>query len=187
MATVRQRISRSVGIEAAPEVVELFAWHDGIDDRAWTQDRVGTGFARVFGDAHFAPLDDAIREYRQRIEGDVVTARYASPGAAVTTWRRSWFPVFCQGWETYAVECDPERSDHRQVYDPAWEPPVGDYPAARFRDLLHLVEMVIRRFESDGYWWDPDARFLEERTEVLQPLAEREVAETRAQVPERPS
>ena len=177
---VRKRISASIALDASPDVVDVFAWHDGIDNEAWMRDGVGTGFARLFGDAHFAPLDGAVREYRERIEGDELTARYSDPGAAVETWRPSWFPVFSQGWDTYGVECDPRRPDHGRVYDPAWDPPAGDYPAPRFRDLLHLVASAIRRFEADGYWWDPAARFLEERREVLKPLYEREIAEARA-------
>jgi hypothetical protein len=178
--SVRERISASVGLDASPDVIDVFAWHDGIDNEAWVRDGVGTGFARLFGDAYFAPLDGAVREYRERIETDEVVARYSTPDSAVETWRRSWFPAFCQGWDTYAVECDQGRSDYGRVYDPAWDPPTGDYPAPRFRDLLHLVGSTIRRFEADGYWWDPAARFLEGRSEILHPLYEREIAEARA-------
>jgi hypothetical protein len=46
--------------------------------------------------------------------------------------------------------------------------------------MLHLVESAIRRFEAGGYWWDAEARFLEERREVLEPLYELEIAEARA-------
>ena len=176
--SVAKRISASIGLDASPDVIALFAWHDGIDDAAWTRDGVGTGFARLFADAYFAPLDDALREYRERIEGDELTARYSTPGDAVETWRPSWFPVF-QGWDTYGVECDQRRPDYGRVYDPAWDPPTGVYPAPRFRDLLHLVGSAIRRFEADGYWWDPAARFLEVREQVLGPLYEREFTEAR--------
>ena len=101
------------------------------------------------------------------------------PGAAQPTWKPSWFPAFCRGWDTYAVECRQARADVGRVYDPAWEPPSGAGPP-RFRNLEHLVASAIRRFEAGGYTWNPATRFLDERTEVLRPLYEREIAEARA-------
>ena len=177
---VRAQIVATVGVDPPANLVDLFAWHDGIDNEAWERDDAATGFGRLFGDTHFAPLADAVLEYRERIEGDVTAALYSPPGAAIQTWRPTWFPAFCQGWDTYAVECDPVSENRGRVYDPAWEPPVGAYPAPRFRDLAHLVESAIRRFKAGGYSWDPTSRFLEERREVLEPLCEREIDEARS-------
>jgi len=177
---VRRQIVATVGVDPPPEAVHPFVWHDGIDNDAWERDDVATGFARLFGDTHFAPLAEAIREVRERIEGDETTARYSMLGDAQQTWKPSWFPTFCQGWETYAVECDPDSPDRGSIYDPSWDPPVDVGPGPRFRDLLHLVESVNRRFQAGGYWWDTARRFLEERQELLEPLYEREIAEARA-------
>jgi hypothetical protein len=176
---VRAQIVATVGADPPADLVDVFVWHDGIDNEAWERDDAATGFGRLFGDTHFAPLADAIREYRERIEGDETTALYSPPGTAIQTWRPTWFP-FCQGWDTYAVECDPDSPDRGRVYDPSWEPPADVYPAPRFRDLVHLVESAIRRFKAGGYSWDPTTRFLEERREVLEPLYKREIAEARA-------
>jgi hypothetical protein len=177
---VRGQIVALVGADPPTDAVDLFAWHDGIDNERWEKDDVGTGFARLFGDTHFAPIADAVKEYRERLETDARTASYAIDGAAAPTWKPSWFPLFCQGWDTYGIECDPASPDLGRIHDPAWEPPHGVGPGARFRDLAHLVQSVIRRVEAGGYTWDPETRFLEERAEILEPLYEREIAEARA-------
>ena len=177
--TARKNIVAAIGSEVPDDLLELFGWHDGIDDAAWQRDGACLGFARLFGDTHFAPLADAIVEYRERIETDEQVARYSMVGAAQPTWKPSWFPAFCRGWDTYAVECRQARADVGRVYDPAWEPPSGAGPP-RFRNLEHLVASAIRRFEAGGYTWNPATRFLDERTEVLRPLYEREIAEARA-------
>jgi hypothetical protein len=115
---VHESIRATVGVDPPADVVNPFVWHDGIDDKAWERDDVATGFARLFGDAYFAPLASAIRHYRERIEGDEITARYSMPGEALQTWKPSWFPVFSEGWETYGIECDPGSPDLGRVYDP---------------------------------------------------------------------
>jgi hypothetical protein len=178
-ATVRETIAKAVGIDASDDLLELFGWHDGVDDASWQRDGVGMGFARLFGDTYFAPLSDAVDEYRSRIATDEQVALYSTPETALVTWKPSWFPAL-DGWDTYGVECDFASPDRGRVYDPAWEPPVDIGHGPRFRDLLHLVESAIRRFESGGYWWNPVDRFLEERADVIRPLYEREIAEARA-------
>lgn len=176
---VLEQIVAVVRVDAPADAIDLFSWHDGIDNESWERDDVGTGFARLFGDTHFAPLGDAVRHYRERIETDQITARYSMPGDAVQTWKPSWFPVFSEGWETYGIECDPGNPDRGRLYDPSWDPPASVGPGPRFRDMLHLVESAIRRFQAGGYVWDTATRFLEERGEVLEPLYEREIAEAR--------
>lgn len=177
---VRGQIVAAVGLDPPADAIDLFAWHDGIDNDAWERDDVATGFARLFGDTHYAPLVDAVRHYRERIQTEEITAQFSMPGQAVQTWKPSWFPVFSEGWETYAIECDPGSPDRGHVYDPSWDPPASAGPGPRFRDMLHLVESAIRRFQAGGYVWDTPTRFLEERQEVLEPLYEREIAEARA-------
>jgi hypothetical protein len=177
---VRGQIVATVGVDPPSEAIDLFAWHDGTDHDAWRRDDAGTGFARLFGDTYFAPLADGVRGYHESIEIDETTALYSTPEAAPPTWGRSWFPVFSQGWETYGVECDPDSPARGRIYLPSWEPPIDVAPGPRFRDLLHLVESAIRRFQAGGYVWNPATRFLDERPELLEPLYEREIAEARA-------
>jgi hypothetical protein len=177
---VRGQIVATVGHDPPADAIEPFAWHDGIDEEAWRRDSAGTGFARLFGDAYLAPLANAIRHYRERIETDETAAQFSMPGDAVQTWKPSWFPVFSEGWETYGVECDPGSPDRGRVYDPSWDPPADVGPGPRFRDMRHLVESAIRRFQAGAYVWNAETRFLDERREILEPLFEREIAEARA-------
>jgi len=174
---VRRQIADAVGVDAHPSLVELFAWHDGLDNEAWERDGAGNGFARLFGDTHFAPLADAVGSYRESIEIDATTARYAG-GEAPVTWGPSWFPAFCEGWDVYGVECKPG-PESGFVFLPSWEPPPAIGPGPRFRSLQHLVDSAIRRFRLDGYWWNSAEGFLEERLEVLDPLYEQELTEAR--------
>jgi hypothetical protein len=174
---VRERIVSELGLDPPDPVLELFAWHDGIDHDAWRGDDAAPGFARMFGDTYFAPVADAIGMYRESVEIDEATARFAFEDDVPRIWRPSWFPAFCDGWETYAVECGPESQDRGRVYDVHWQPPIDDPPRARFRDLQHLVESASRRFRAGGYYWDSAKRFLEEREDVLKPLYELEVKE----------
>ena len=176
---VIRHVLATVGLDPPGAAVDLFVWHDGIDNEAWERDAAATGFARLFADAHYAPLADAVRHYHERIDTDEVTARYSMTGDAPGIWKASWFPVFCGGWDTYAIECDPTSPDWGAIYDPAWEPPVDVGPGPRFRDLPHLVESVIRRFQAGGYSWDPAIGFLDEQQQVLEPLYRREIAEAR--------
>jgi hypothetical protein len=177
-AEVRRTIEAAVGSDPPDDLVELFAWHDGTDHDAWRRDDVAAGFARLFGDTYFAPLDDAVASRAESLEIEATVARHADPGSTIPIWRTPWFPAFSQGWEDYAVDCGD--AGRGRVYAPSWQPPPDVGPGPRFRDLRHLVDSVVRRFRAGAYAWDPAARFLEERIVVLEPLYEREIAEARS-------
>jgi hypothetical protein len=66
------------------------------------------------------------------------------------------------------------------VFEPWYHPPVEDPIRPRFQSLTHLVQSVVRRFEADGYWWDPTDGFLMDRTDLLDSLIEQERREMRA-------
>jgi hypothetical protein len=177
--TVERAVAGVHGLAPPPELVELFVWHDGIDEDRWVRDSAGTGFARLFGDTHFAPLDDCVRAYWEAIEIDRQAAMYAPGDVDATIWQRTWFPVFTGGWETYTVACG-DAGPQGRVYDVYWHPPIDDPKEPRFLSLTHLVASVVRRFEADGYWLDPSNRFLMEREGVLEPLYRIEREEVRA-------
>ena len=174
----REQIRATVGGQPPDDLVDLFSWHDGTDKDAWRRDEAGTGFARFFGDTHFATLATAVKVYADSIETDEITARYSMTGTAPQLWTPSWFPAFATG-DVVAVECDAASKDLGAVYDVNWHPPTSDVHVPRFRDLLHLAQSMVRRFEAGGYWWDPAERFLEEREKILDPLYLQEIAEAR--------
>jgi hypothetical protein len=172
-AVAEDRIASRLSSPPAPHLIELFGWHDGVDDDLWRRDEAGTGVARLFGDAFFAPLDDAFRSYDERLEDQRILGVYAGPDYE-PTWQPTWFPAFSMGGETYAVECALDSPTRGCVYDPAEARSLGP----RFRSLLHLVQCVNRRFEAGGYRWDPERRLLDEQDEILKPLYARERAES---------
>jgi len=177
-AEVIRAVEGTTGIAPPEDLVELFAWHDGIDNERWVRESAGTGFARLFGDTHFAPLEECVEAFHEAIEIDRQAAMYPPGDVDASIWQRSWFPVFTGGWETYTVECADDGLRGR-VYDVYWHPPIADPKEPRFLSLTHLVRSVVRRFEADGYWWDRSLHFLQERNNVLEPLYRLEVTEIR--------
>jgi hypothetical protein len=168
---IRKRIA-PLGLEPPDEAVELFAWHDGLDNKRYLSTGAGIGYGRLFDDVFFGTLDDAIEYYGKCLEIDRGTAMFDEE--AEPTWRLSWFPPFSAGLPTYGIECDAASPARGMIFEPWWHPPVEDPITPRFRSLTHLVQSVVRRFEADGYWWDPEPGFLMEREEVLDPLIEQE-------------
>jgi hypothetical protein len=161
---VREVIAAETGFQPTEELVELFSWHDGIDNVAWLRDEPATGYARLFGDAHFSDLDYAAKMYRDTI--NIVQAPLGDVEAP-QAWHRSWFPAFAGGSEPYSVELDAETSLRGAVFDAVWHPPIPDEAEPRFGSLVHLVESVIARFEAGGYRWDPKERWLDVDESVL--------------------
>jgi hypothetical protein len=181
---VERAVRGALGLEPADELVELFTWHDGIDNDRWAGDSAGTGFARLFGDTHFAPINDCVTAFHEAIEIDRQAAVYAPGDVDASIWQRSWFPAFTLGWETWSVECA-DTALRGRVYDVYWHPPIDDPKEPRFLSLTHLVRSVVRRFEADGYWWDPSLRFLQERNEVLEGQYRLELAEVQSGLQQR--
>lgn len=173
-ATIRARIA-TIGIDAPDEAVELFAWHDGVDNDRYVSTGAGIGYARLFDDVFFGTLDEVITYYGECLQIDRdVGAMYDD---YEPTWRLSWFPPFSGGLPTYGIESDPASPARGMVFEPWWHPPVEDPIRPRFRSLTHLVQSVVRRFEADGYWWDSDPGFLMNREAVIDPLIEQEKLE----------
>ena len=170
-AAIRARIV-TLGLEAPDEAVELFAWHDGVDNDRYLSTGAGIGYARLFDDVFFGTLEEAIEYYGECLQIDRnVGSVYED---AEPTWRLSWFPPFSGGLPTYGIECrcGIARSRHglRAVVSPAGR---GTDPAAISKPT-HLVQSVVRRFEADGYWWDGKVGFLMDRDAVLGALYEQE-------------
>jgi hypothetical protein len=173
----RSRLAQ-LGLDARDELVDLYAWRDGSDEDAYRSTGAGIGYPRFFADVFFGSLSLAINLYRESLEIDRnLVATVGDEDAAI--WNPAWFPPFSGGTPVYAVDCGPSTPGAGLVYEVYWHPP-NESIQPRFRDLLHLVESVIRRFEAGGYAWDRERRFLVGRDEVLSPLYDREIEEARA-------
>ena len=170
-SAIRARIA-TLGLDAPDEAVELFAWHDGVDNDRYLSSGSGIGYARLFDDVFFGTLDEAVAYYGECLQIDRnVASMYEE---AEPTWRLSWFPPFSAGLPTYGIESDAASPARGMVFEPWYDPPVEDPIRPRFRSLTHLVQSVARRFEADGYWWDRKVGFLMTRDDVLEPLYEKE-------------
>jgi hypothetical protein len=171
-AAIRARIA-SLGFDPPDEAVDLFAWHNGVDNERYVSTGAGIGYGRLFDDVFFGTLDEAVAYYGDclQIDRDVADV-YGDPDDAI--WRVTWFPPFSAGLPTYGIECDAASPSRGQVFEPWWHPPIEDPIRPRFSSLTHLVQSVVRRFEADGYWWDHEVGFLMTRDAVLEPLCERE-------------
>jgi hypothetical protein len=175
---VRARLG-DLGLKPPEEVVELFAWHNGSDDSAFLDSGAGLGYPRPFDDVFFGTLDEAIAFYGDCLKIDRnVVATYGDPAAAI--WRLSWFPPFSGGLPSYGIECDPTVPSAGMVFEPQWHPPIEGSEHPRFRNLTHLVQSVVRRFEAGGYSWDRREGWLDENDKVLDRLRRLELEETLA-------
>ena len=160
-------------------MVALFAWHNGSDDLAFLDSGAGLGYPRLFDDVFFGTLDEAATFYRECLQIDRnVVETYGDPEAAI--WRLSWFPPFSGGRPSYGIECDRAVPSAGMVFEPQWHPPVEGSELPRFRNLTHLVQSVVRRFEAAGYWWDREEGWLDENDKVLDRLRKVEIQETAA-------
>jgi hypothetical protein len=174
-AAIRARIA-ALELDPPDEVVELFSWHNGVDNDRYLSGGAGIGYGRLFDDVFFGTVDEAVTYYGECLQIDRITAEtYDDPGEPI--WRVTWFPPFSAGLPTFGIECDVTSASRGMVFQPWWHPPIEEPIRPRFRSLTHLVESIVRRFEADGYWWDRDVGFLEVRDEVIGPLEEREKLE----------
>jgi hypothetical protein len=169
-----------LGLDPTEELVELFAWHDGLDTTAWPRGAGRAGFPRIWGDAFFAPLTFAIETYRESIRIDQVAAEtelraYGKAGPA--TWNPEWFPAFSGGDETYAVDCG-SSPDRGLVFDVWWHPEDVDNPTrARFKNLTRMMEAILRRFDEGTYSWNPEVGWFDIDDATLERLKTLELEE----------
>lgn len=140
----------AAGIAAPEELVELYSWHDGMNQALWTRLQrmhqasgrpLGSGPIEFLPGILFPSLHESIADH-SRLESD-------DPG-----WRSEWFPVFVTARGRFAVECS---GDGVVLFVPQ-----GDSRAAeiRFSRLSELLTVAAGRF-ADGSWdWlDEEWRF----------------------------
>ena len=171
-AKIRKRIA-ALGLEPPDDAIELFSWHDGSDNGRYVSSGAGVGYPRIFDDVFFGTIDEAVAYYRKCLQIDRdVAGVYADDADRI--WQLSWFPPFSGGLPTYGIECDPASPARGRIFEPWWHPPIEDPIRPRFRNLTHLVESVVRRFEAGAYSWDEATRFLDSDFSVLDRLEQQE-------------
>jgi len=177
-AEVRAAIE-ALGVDPPDELVELFAWHDGLDADRWPRPPGVVGYPRLWGDVFFDSLEASIEARETYLNIDRVaraTELSAYGTAGEDTWHPGWFPAFAGGGETYAVDCR-DAPTRGSAFEVTWHPgPFGDPPLGRFRSLMAMVQAIVRRFDAGAYTWNPEVRWLDEDEKMLNRLIAAELA-----------
>lgn len=179
-AEIRAAIE-ALGVDPPDELVELFAWHDGLDAERWPRSPGVAGYPRLWGDVFFDSLDGSIEARETYLEIDRVareTQLSAYGSAGDDTWHPGWFPAFAGGSsETYAVDCR-DAPTRGSAFEVTWHPgPFGDPPLARFRSLSAMIRAIVRRFDAGVYAWDPEVRWFDQDDELLNRFIASELAQ----------
>lgn len=137
-------VSAELGFPLPAEIRELWAWHDGTDQR---HPRVNIGP----GGYEFHSTEDVLREYR--LNRQVHAESPEDPTDLY--WRRHWLPFMTQGPQRLYVDasrlsdtgCSPVR-----LVTWEWE----DYSVDRAPSLAAAVSMWIWLLSSGYYTWDSE-------------------------------
>jgi hypothetical protein len=155
-----QTAARIAGLGLAPldELLELYEWHDGIDQIAW-ETHVGRADALLVAPfTGFESLDASISTYRQAMASLAMlrgVEGYDRLAPEDQLWRAEWFPVFGLGGHYHVVNCG--------GVDPGRVVKVWLTPAARspvYRDLPTLIQTIADRLREGDYYWDPERQSL---------------------------
>lgn len=106
-SVVRGRLS-AIGLRAPAELVELYAWHDGLDQQAWI-DHGHHSNLELFPYSDFPPIDRAISDYLELKSTWQDTPWYGEYLAGTDPgwgyWRTEWFPLFWADKSRHAIDC----------------------------------------------------------------------------------
>ncbi len=149
---IRARFA-DIGLVAPDELVELYAWRDGTDQKAW-QAAGHEWVLELLPHARFSPVDAAISDYRELRAAWQQTPQFkaylAGDDPGYGYWRSEWFPVLESDRWRHAVDCSkPGESPVWHVYlEPS--PPTG----VKYVSLTDLVQTVTDLFKSRACSWD---------------------------------
>ena len=146
---------QSIGLRPAPEAVELFAWHDGIDQQSWRAASPGARGLELFPYAFFSDLGYAVDSFRRMRD---LTEETLGAGAAVAgdeLWRASWLPIFeaDPGW--YGLDCSSEASASA-VWIMYWDATDVDPTRRVFASLATMIGALVARFRAGAYTWSAE-------------------------------
>lgn len=143
-------VFKNAEIPAPEELVELYSWHDGMNQERWGRlqlMRAEAGRPIASGPIPFLPgvmypdLEESLAKYEALCD--------TTPG-----WRTDWFPVFTTQAGMFAVECAGDGA--------VWlVPREGEETAdVRFPSLSALLKLAASRFEGGAWdWLDEEWRF----------------------------
>lgn len=131
------------------DLCEVYAWRDGTDvGAAATVDEL-----YLFPGYYFLALEDAVSDYRARIDNG---------------WHAAWFAMFADGGGGFfAVICDPADRELGQVVGLDGD---GFPPAVAFLSVGRMVTTIAQAYDSDMIHRDDDG-YLEWDDEAFRELA----------------
>lgn len=135
----------SLHLQLEPEVVDLYAWHDG------TRNLDAPGVPQLFPGGLFLSLERAMENYRESVD---TALRIAGPDDAADLYDPAWFPLFVDaGGNVHVSVMQP-----RAIAGSIWFIPLGE-PELRYAvagNLVAFVELVVELFERGAYMVEPD-------------------------------
>lgn len=155
---VRDRLE-AIGLQAPAELVDLFAWHDGTDQRAWVDDG-HESILELFPYADFVPLEAAISDYLDLKSSWQTTPWYEDYAAGHDPgwgyWRTEWFPVFWSEKSRHAVDC------LVATKSPVWHVYFEPFPKTepRHPSLSALVTDLVANFSRRECYWSSERQQL---------------------------
>jgi len=146
---VEARLAK-LGAEPHPDVIKLYAWHNGFD--RFRVPVSENGFVSLVPFQEFNPLEEVAEvyvEWRQRAESEGATPVRHRDGLWRTIdpedmWSRRWFPIF-QGAGSEVIFIDNRDGSAGSV----WRHPVQDSPHRLYGSLAEAMDSV-RQALMDG-------------------------------------
>jgi hypothetical protein len=148
-------------IDPPQELVDLYVWHDGVDQEAWSASGGQPAVLEFARYVFFPPMEEALLE-RSRIIAAAAELdrqlRASNLPRDVDFWRSEWHPVFVFDVAHYAVDCGHE---HRGAIWMVELPPSEReivYPS-----LFDMAETLARECTSGRAQWTAQSGWLLDR------------------------
>jgi hypothetical protein len=147
----------ALGIEPAEDLVEFYAFQDGIASSVWRREYGGRGDLYLFPWYSSPDLHEV--EQRYRIHREVSVAAYGTEPRQLAEipevgyWAASWCPLFI-GCRSFAADSRGGRSS--TVWAQASQPGCGPR-APLYPSILDMITDITDRFRQGVYTWLADA------------------------------
>jgi hypothetical protein len=146
LSVVRDRLE-AIGLRAPAELLDLYAYCDGIDQSAWRHASHGNTILDLLPHFELASLDESIVDYV-----DLKETSESMDAAGWGNWQPDFFPVLrAEKWR-YAIACNGgAHGPMWAVYTEPWPPTVR-----RYDSLSALIAAATARFARGNYAWSTD-------------------------------
>jgi hypothetical protein len=142
----------AIGLVEPSELVDLYAWHNGIDEERWSADG-HRSFLCPLPFERWCSLDKAITDYKRLKNAWQDTRMFADylaghdPGFGY--WQTQWFPLFISDESCHAIDCGGLHTG--RVWHFFFES--GQYREGH-ASLIELLGDCTQAFDDGICWWD---------------------------------